>query len=106
MYAKVEKSKYQKVTGNARAAILSGRFTASVTAQLLISYDVMDIRELNYLTLGCEFSQKLNFSSDFNFHLQLKQFPFSSPSLFRPLALASTFIQMMTTIHLIHRVWN
>jgi thiamine transporter 2/3 len=52
MYAKVEKSKYQKVTGNARAAILTGRFTSSVIAQLLYSFEIMDFRELNYLTLG------------------------------------------------------
>lgn len=52
MYAKVDKTHYQKVTGNARAAILSGRFMASVIAQLLVSFDVMNLRELNYLTLG------------------------------------------------------
>ncbi len=55
MYAKVEKSKYQKVTGNARAAILSGRFTASVFAQLLFSFGIMNERELNFLTLGGNF---------------------------------------------------
>lgn len=54
MYAKVEKSKYQKVTGNARAAILGGRFIASVIAQVLVSFNWMDLRELNYLTLGGE----------------------------------------------------
>lgn len=54
MYAKVEKNKYQKVTGNARAAILCGRFTASVIAQLVVSFGLMNLRELNYLTLGCE----------------------------------------------------
>lgn len=52
MYAKVDKSRYQKVTGNARAAILCGRFIASVLSQVLFSYNVMDIRQLNYLTLG------------------------------------------------------
>jgi Reduced folate carrier len=52
MYAKVEKHRYQQVTGNARAAILCGRFIASLTAQLLFSFDVMDFRELNFLTLG------------------------------------------------------
>lgn len=54
MYAKVDKVHYQKVTGNARAAILTGRFTASVIAQLLVSLNVMDIRELNFLTLGAQ----------------------------------------------------
>jgi thiamine transporter 2/3 len=52
MYAKVEKSKYQKVTGNARAAVLAGRFTASVIAQLLVTFKLMDFRDLNFLTLG------------------------------------------------------
>ena len=52
MYAKVVKSKYQKVTGNARAAILSGRFIASVIAQILVSFNWMNLRELNFLTLG------------------------------------------------------
>lgn len=55
MYAKVEKKRYQKVTGNARAAILSGRFLASVIAQVLYSFNLMTLRELNYLTLGGEF---------------------------------------------------
>lgn len=54
MYAKVDKDKYQKVTGHARAAILSGRFLASVVAQFMISFDVMDVRELNYISLGSQ----------------------------------------------------
>ncbi|CAG9805222.1 unnamed protein product [Chironomus riparius] len=54
MYAKVEKSQYQKVTGNARAAILTGRFSASICAQALYSFDIMNLRELNYLTLGAQ----------------------------------------------------
>lgn len=52
MYAKVDKEDYQKVTGNARAAILAGRFIASVTAQILVSFDLMNLRDLNFLTLG------------------------------------------------------
>jgi solute carrier family 19 (thiamine transporter), member 2/3 len=52
MYAKVEKDRYQQVTGNARAAILGGGFLSGVVAQLLYSFKVMDFRELNYLTLG------------------------------------------------------
>ena len=58
MYAKVEKSKYQKVTGHARAAILSGRFLASVLAQLIVSFDWMDLRELNYISLGGKYFLK------------------------------------------------
>lgn len=52
MYAKVDKEKYQKVTGHARASLLSGRFLASVLAQFLVSYNVIDLRELNYISLG------------------------------------------------------
>lgn len=56
MYAKVSKDKYQKVTGHARAGILSGRFLGSVVAQLLVSYKLMDYRELNYLSLAGNFN--------------------------------------------------
>lgn len=61
MYAKVDKEKYQKVTGNARSAILAGRFLASVTAQLLVSFKWMDLRELNFLTLGGNFAIQAEF---------------------------------------------
>jgi thiamine transporter 2/3 len=54
MYAKVEREKYQKVTGNARASQQVGRFVASVMAQILISSEAMDVRELNYITFGSE----------------------------------------------------
>lgn len=52
MYAKVDKSRYQKVTSYARTSTLSGRFLASIIAQILVSFDLMDLRELNYLTFG------------------------------------------------------
>lgn len=52
MYAKVEKEKYQKVTGHARASLLSGRFIASVLAQILVSFDLWDYRQLNYISLA------------------------------------------------------
>lgn len=54
MYAKVDKERYQKVTGHARASLLSGRFIASVLAQVLVSYNWMDLRQLNYISLGGE----------------------------------------------------
>ena len=54
MYAKVDKEKYQKVTGHARASLLSGRFIASVLAQILVSFNLMNLRELNYISLGGE----------------------------------------------------
>lgn len=54
MYAKVEKENYQKVTGHARASLLSGRFIASVLAQILVSLDLLDLRELNFISFGGE----------------------------------------------------
>jgi solute carrier family 19 (thiamine transporter), member 2/3 len=52
MYAKVEREKYQKVTGQTRASLLFGRFFASVLAQILYSTKTIDIRQLNYISLG------------------------------------------------------
>ncbi|XP_055630800.1 thiamine transporter 1-like [Toxorhynchites rutilus septentrionalis] len=54
IYAKISRDKYQQVTGNTRAAILSGRFLASVLSQALVSTGAMDLRELNYITLGAQ----------------------------------------------------
>lgn len=51
-YAKVDKVNYQKVTSQTRAAITGGKFFSAVVGQLLVSYEVMDLRELNYITLG------------------------------------------------------
>ncbi|KAG4067547.1 hypothetical protein HA402_005319 [Bradysia odoriphaga] len=56
MYAKVDKEKYQLVTGHTRSAILAGRFLSAVLAQLLISYSLMDVRELNYISFGSQFA--------------------------------------------------
>ncbi|XP_055602734.1 thiamine transporter 1-like isoform X2 [Uranotaenia lowii] len=52
IYAKINRDKYQQVTGNTRAAILSGRFLASVIGQALVSTQAMDLRQLNYITVG------------------------------------------------------
>lgn len=54
IYAKISRDKYQQVTGNTRAAILSGRFLASVLGQAMVSTGAMDLRELNYITLGAQ----------------------------------------------------
>ncbi|XP_058838438.1 thiamine transporter 1-like [Topomyia yanbarensis] len=54
IYAKINRDKYQQVTGNTRAAVLSGRFLASVIGQALVSTEAMDLRELNYITLGAQ----------------------------------------------------
>lgn len=54
IYAKVERSKYQMVTGHTRSAILGGRFLGAVFAQLLVTSQWMNYRELNYLSFGCK----------------------------------------------------
>lgn len=54
IYAKVDKDKYQLVTGHTRSAILAGRFLSAVLAQLLYSYSLMDVRQLNYISFGCK----------------------------------------------------
>lgn len=78
MYAKVEKSKYQQVTGHARAGILSGRFIAGVLAQILISFKLMNVRELNYISFGCKYinSTQLESYVKFYFSYQLNVYHF------------------------------
>ncbi|XP_053671153.1 thiamine transporter 2-like [Anopheles nili] len=56
IYAKVDREHYQKVTSHTRAAIYSGRFLAASTAQLLVYFEAMDYRQLNYLSLGAQIS--------------------------------------------------
>ena len=72
IYAKINRDKYQQVTGYTRAAILSGRFLGSILAQLLISYELMNLRELNYITLASNYSLALTLSTYHIFKLQLK----------------------------------
>ncbi|XP_076271502.1 thiamine transporter 1-like isoform X3 [Rhynchophorus ferrugineus] len=52
IYAKVDKEYYQQVTSHTRAAILAGRATSGILAQSLISFKVMNYRELNYITFS------------------------------------------------------
>ncbi|CAG7720962.1 unnamed protein product [Allacma fusca] len=53
IYAKVDKDKYKKVTSYTYSAIFVGRFFAGVAAQVLVSYDLMNYHELNYISLTC-----------------------------------------------------
>jgi thiamine transporter 2/3 len=53
-YAKVDKEHYQKVTSYSRSALLTGHFIASLTGQFLVKADLMDYKQLNYLTLAGE----------------------------------------------------
>ena len=52
IYAKVPKDYYQQVTSHTRAAILAGRAISGIIAQLLISLESADYRDLNYITFA------------------------------------------------------
>lgn len=54
IYAKVDKEHYLKVTSHTRAALLCGRFTSGVLAQVLYNTKLMNIRELNFITLAAQ----------------------------------------------------
>lgn len=56
IYAKISREKYQQVTGNTRAAILLGRFLSGVISQVLVSTGAMNVRDLNYITLGSKYA--------------------------------------------------
>lgn len=52
IYAKVDPEYYQQVSSHTRAAILAGRAVSGFVAQLLITLEWMDYRELNYITFA------------------------------------------------------
>lgn len=51
IYAKVPKEHYLTVTSHSRAALLCGKFMSGAVGQTLIQTNLMNIRELNYITL-------------------------------------------------------
>lgn len=51
IYAKVERSKYQIVTGQTRSAILAGRFLASLIGQMGISFKWLNYSQLIVFSL-------------------------------------------------------
>lgn len=51
IYAKTDKEHFQVVTSHTRAAILIGRFVSAISSQLLHEFNIIDFRQLNYLTL-------------------------------------------------------
>ncbi|XP_075152502.1 thiamine transporter 1 [Haematobia irritans] len=54
IYAKVDKSHYQVVSGHTRAAILCGKFLGGVLAQVLVSTDTLNLRHLHYMSFGSQ----------------------------------------------------
>lgn len=51
IYAKVSKEHYLTVTSHSRAALLTGKCMSGIIGQLLVKIDLMNIRQLNYITL-------------------------------------------------------
>lgn len=56
IYAKVPTEYFQQVSSHTRAAILAGRALSSIFAQILITFEIMDYKQLNYISLGGKFS--------------------------------------------------
>ncbi|XP_065357427.1 thiamine transporter 1 [Calliphora vicina] len=54
IYAKVEKSRYQIVSGHTRSAILCGKFLGGVFAQVLVSTESLDYRGLHYISFASQ----------------------------------------------------
>lgn len=54
IYAKVSKDHYLAVTSHTRAALLAGKFISGVVGQTLVHTQLMNIRELNYITFGAQ----------------------------------------------------
>lgn len=51
IYAKVDPQYFQQVTSYMRGSVLSGRFLSSVVSQVFLIEHIMDVSQLNYLTL-------------------------------------------------------
>lgn len=66
IYAKVDKEHYQRVTSHMRAAALTGRFSSATTSQLVLSFGLLTVADLNHLTFAGKFTATFNnqFSPD------------------------------------------
>ncbi|XP_030373995.1 thiamine transporter 1 [Scaptodrosophila lebanonensis] len=51
IYAKVEKKYYPRVTSHTRAAMFAGKLVSGITSQILINLELMNYKDLNYITL-------------------------------------------------------
>ncbi|XP_013168220.1 PREDICTED: thiamine transporter 1-like [Papilio xuthus] len=54
IYAKVDSTKYAVVSSYTRIAALTGRFLSGLSSQLLVHYELMDYRDLNYITFTAQ----------------------------------------------------
>ncbi|KAJ8733805.1 hypothetical protein PYW07_014356 [Mythimna separata] len=54
IYAKVDPTKYPRVSSYTRIAALTGRFLSGTSSQLLTHFGLMDYRDLNYITFTAQ----------------------------------------------------
>ncbi|XP_017083787.2 thiamine transporter 1 [Drosophila eugracilis] len=54
IYAKVDKKYYPRVTSHTRAAMFAGKLVSGITSQLMLYLELMNYKELNYITLGTQ----------------------------------------------------
>ncbi|EDX13436.1 thiamine transporter 1 [Drosophila simulans] len=54
IYAKVDKKYYARVTSHTRAAMFAGKLVSGITSQLMLNLELMNYKELNYITLGTQ----------------------------------------------------
>lgn len=59
IFAKVSKEHYLAVSSHARAALMAGKFASGMLGQLLLSSNLMNLRELHYVTFGSEIAATL-----------------------------------------------
>lgn len=52
IYSKVDKVHYRKITSFVHSAIIIGNLTAAASSQVLVSTNVADYLQLNYITIG------------------------------------------------------
>ncbi|CAL8071031.1 unnamed protein product [Orchesella dallaii] len=53
IYAQVNRDYYKKVTSHTSSARLAGKFFGGLVAQVLVTLNLMNYHELNYVTLAC-----------------------------------------------------
>jgi len=57
IYAKVDKKYYARVTSHTRAAMFAGKLVSGITSQLMLNLELMNYKELNYITLGSTYNK-------------------------------------------------
>lgn len=52
MYAKIDKKHYQRATSQTKTALLVGKASSGLVSQALVTFELMDYEQLNYISLG------------------------------------------------------